>query len=771
MVDAHVLVGFLLRLRPRRSTGTLVAAIATIAWLRIWSRWWAARKEQARRCFLSLSSPLEGAVEKQAAPRWQWRKGWWGWSKEGVQRWSGCCPCCKRPIEVRLSEPWRPIRPTPEARGKFAFVINLWGTSVDYVLGALVLGHSIRRTNSPHARVCLHTCDVPKRFIALLSEVWECRLVEHVEACMDKLSFQDGAPHRFDSVFTKLRAMQLTDFEKVLVMDIDLVVTANIDSLFELNAPAALRRGMNDNKWPLRTGDFIDGRAFFLGKESSKWSWGQGTGINAGVMLLRPDQDVFEKMMAEITDANHPSHTRGNGPEQDYLSRFWADAPWTYIGVEYNYQLHQMFFSLHPTWAYRAERATLLKNPETIKIVHFSGVNEAKPWHRVLDAKFRDFWPARHRDAEYTKMFADEFLGHWLWIRKDRSTWDSMPMHHARSEMQDLYLGDDGEIWQRPWEDGQPPKHVDIPSAVTDGAMEFLHSALGCWFDCFETLQQELGFDLRSRLLAEAPATMEPKISLSGFSQHEESRREISGSYSGRQGGKEEKPWESRGIAYQWKKTNGWWIETNSERRIKLAVACCGVPGRRFVCFCEDGQDEFGQDSPAASGVFAKIAGPGCLRHFAVPPPNASGTGITASADTCGPAGTDAGSGGSGGELEEALVPLRIWADGVPPGATVLLAIVGLDPRTASAVLEALAPLGVPRGDVSFAPETRAFAAIGTRPHHAVAASSVPAHGTGWFVEKRGNASLRKNRDANETWPSCHASIDVAYASLPWSGA
>ena len=65
-----------------------------------------------------------------------------------------------------------------------------WGNSTDYVLGAMVLGHSIKRTGSPHARVCLHTDDVSQPHLALLSKLWDCRLIQHVDACSDQLSFQ-----------------------------------------------------------------------------------------------------------------------------------------------------------------------------------------------------------------------------------------------------------------------------------------------------------------------------------------------------------------------------------------------------------------------------------------------------------------------------------------------------------------------------------------------------------------------------------------------------
>ena len=60
----------------------------------------------------------------------------------------------------------------------------------------------------------------------------------------------------------------------------------------------------------------------FGGGHANEYSWCQAGGINAGVMLLRPDAEVFSQMHSEVTDDNHPEHILGGGPEQDYLSRF-----------------------------------------------------------------------------------------------------------------------------------------------------------------------------------------------------------------------------------------------------------------------------------------------------------------------------------------------------------------------------------------------------------------------------------------------------------------
>ncbi|CAD7954260.1 unnamed protein product [Amoebophrya sp. A120] len=93
-------------------------------------------------------------------------------------------------------------------------------------------------------------------------------------------------------------------------------------------------------------------------------SWGRSRGINAGLMLLAPSQEHFEAMLSQIQDKNHPEHIKGNGPEQDYLARFFADR-WVAISPAYNWQIHQMFNELAPhlntQWGL-SRRMNFLKN-------------------------------------------------------------------------------------------------------------------------------------------------------------------------------------------------------------------------------------------------------------------------------------------------------------------------------------------------------------------------------------------------------------------------
>ncbi|CAE7568867.1 unnamed protein product [Symbiodinium pilosum] len=641
-----------------------------------------------QRVGLRISSLLRGACVKQGHP-------WW------FGEWSAFCPCCKRPMKIELSLQSAEPDPPAAVRGKYAFLICLWGASREYLLGALVLGYSIKRTGSKHDRVCLYTSDVPHAHIQLLSRLWICRPISHIDVAMEQLSFPDKED-RFAKVFTKLNGLALTEYEKVLMMDIDLLVRRNIDDLFELTPPAALRRGMNEVF--LGHGQMVDGRRFFLGTDKSmpRWSWGQGTGINAGVMLWRPDQAVLDQMLDELTEPNHPEHVKGNGPEQDYLSRFWADAPWTYIGVEYNFQLHQMFFALHPERANYAERSVLLQTPEEIRVVHFSGKPTAKPWHRVLDKAWQDFWPARSRDAEYVERFAEEFMGYWLWVKRDREKFEAQAGGNSW-DMAGLELNQDGEFF-RHFKDGREPEPMEIPAAASQGAMNLLSQALGEWFDALQDLQAEFNLDLQALAcnepLPSTPvATARPVAPLAPVTQVPRVPRLRHVAWR-RHGGR-----------------GGWFVESDKADvllpTVKLTVLCSISEESASVCLRDSRTEMFEDEGSHVKGLYVKLAGFTAARQFHLPE-----------------------------ELsEDALSPLHFWVDSVPNGAIVMLAVVGMCSYLPT-ILEMLAPLGVPQ--VAPPQNSRVLACISTC----------------------GRPLSTTQLDVQDVPCAHHASPDVAYASL-----
>ena len=409
-------------------------------------------------------------------------------------------------------------------------------------------------------------------------------------------------------------------------------------------------------------------------------------------------------MLDELTEPNHPEHVKGNGPEQDYLSRFWADAPWTYIGVEYNFQLHQMFFALHPDRAHYAERSVLLQTPEKIRVVHFSGKPTAKPWHRVLDKAWQDFWPDRSRDAEYVERFAEEFMGYWLWVKRDREKFEAQSSGNSW-DMVGLELNEDGEFF-RHYKDGREPGWLEIPEAASQGAMNLLSAALGEWFDSLQKLQQEFHIDF-AHLTSNGPVARAHLDFAPLISNGSMARAPV-----------QQVPGVPRLKQLAWRRhggRGGWFVEADkTEATIPTAklTAVCGISEESAFVSLRDSRTETYEDEGShVQGLYVKLAGFKAGRHFELP-------------DIL---------------TEESLAPIHFWVDSVPSQAIVLLVVVGL-PAVSNlpTILETLAPLGVPQ--VLPPKDSRVLACI---------------------------SGPRTREESSEETPCAHhASPDVAYASL-----
>ena len=401
-----------------------------------------------------LKSPLTKWSEKMYTPD---REGaGWRWYKTN-------CPCCRRPVEITMyssveEKPWT----QPPRGSRRAFVTVLWGANAGYALGALVLGLRLKEL-SPHIeRVIVHTDDVPSNFLEAFEKggLWQLRKVDYIDG-VSELYVRKG--NVFDGVFTKLAVWKLEEYDKVLLLDIDIIPLKPLDELFDLPCPAAMVRGQGSDIH----GDEVDGSRFFGTEDYQDYPWGQSGGINAGLILLKPDDYVFQQMLSEVTCKYHPCHVAGSGPEQDYLSRFFAarkESPWHHISVAWNYQLHQSLFAIERVLAwegtalFRAEKEwlpeRLMMDLEDIGVVHFSG--EVKMWHRVLKATSLESEDRRREvihelatmddndggngDVVFAERLMSYQRGHSLWIAKNAAEEDYL-FHGCRREGDKIFVG------------------------------------------------------------------------------------------------------------------------------------------------------------------------------------------------------------------------------------------------------------------------------------------------------------------------------------------
>eukprot|EP00434_Breviolum_minutum_P025766 symbB.v1.2.022777.t1/scaffold2059.1/size90859/5 len=448
---------------------------------------------ERNRVSLSLRSPLTKWCEKMYGPD---SEGYyWKWYKTN-------CPCCRRPLEITMSsaqeQPW-----TRHPRGSgYAFVTALWGANAGYALGALVLGYRLQELSPKIDRVIVHTDDVPANYLKAFEKdgLWQLRKVDYIDG-VPALYVSKG--NIFDGVFTKLAVWKLEEYSKVILLDLDIIPLKPLDPLFDLPCPAAMVRGQGSDIH----GSEVDGGRFFGTEEYRDYPWGQSGGINAGLILLQPDDHVFQQMLSEVTCKYHPCHVAGSGPEQDYLSRFFAakkDSPWHHISVAWNYQLHQSLFAIERVVAWRSFVETsghdvseddkewlperLKMNLEDIGLVHFSG--EVKMWHRFLEATGSAEEEDRRREVhhaltwngegggnEHDVAFAGRLMsyqrGHALWISKTGDPEDYLE-HGCRREGQKILVGE------------QDITHV--LDSMVQRVIDIAVRATKVWSECFEQL-------------------------------------------------------------------------------------------------------------------------------------------------------------------------------------------------------------------------------------------------------------------------------------------
>jgi len=235
----------------------------------------------------------------------------------------------------------------------------------------------------------MHTPDVPVVYTSLLAAMgWKCEPVEYLTEVSGSF-FHNWRRSRFLDVFTKLRVLRLIDYEKVLMLDLDLLVReGGIETIFNLEPPAAMKRGppvpchgdtvTYAELWThctRRSGDAIPPHQ-------------QASGINAGVMLFKPDMATYQQMEAEVLDWYHPEHYATYMPEQEYLGRFFGTFDrWRHIDCKFNFEIDKNERIPHDfTEAHEVIRANGSTGHVGGVVLHYSGTS-VKPWDLLFASK------------------------------------------------------------------------------------------------------------------------------------------------------------------------------------------------------------------------------------------------------------------------------------------------------------------------------------------------------------------------------------------------
>eukprot|EP00127_Corallochytrium_limacisporum_P004862 Clim_evm6s191 gene=Clim_evmTU6s191 len=240
---------------------------------------------------------------------------------------------------------------------RLAYATLLYG---DAILGARVLGQSLRETGTEHDLVIIVTEDVTSEQIELLTrDGW---IVKRIRSLPNPY---ENAPAHFNKVISKLYMWTLTEYERVVYLDLDTLVLSNIDELFDCAQFCA----------SVRHSDMF----------------------NSGVMVLKPDMELFEDMVNNLQTMG--SYTGG---DQGFLNEYFNTLRYAPMFNPKNPEpkrgVQRLSAGYNADVAMYYLRGEWLFMPEQLKIIHYTLLS-SKPWkwwgYPLLDLNWE--WN-RHRE-------------------------------------------------------------------------------------------------------------------------------------------------------------------------------------------------------------------------------------------------------------------------------------------------------------------------------------------------------------------------------------
>lgn len=318
---------------------------------------------------------------------------------------------------------------------KYAFVVILYPDNkgnLSYLDGALGVALGLRRQGTLAELVCMITSDVKERDIRTLELVFDRIItipyITSSHKILDNELSIEISPeiyrdchwykkipdcgHAYCHVFTKLHILNLVEYEKVALVDLDIVPIRNYDSIFGINTPAGV---LEYNRSEFKEHDDI-----FKTACSNNVKLGQliphkltdidtmtGGDINAGLLLVSPDSNEFKNIITELKKPRREwfdkqgLRFRKNKdeweysycyPEQNYLTKRWSGR-WHVID-----------------WGY----AMWQKDANISFGVHMAGFEGKKPW-MAQSVDYLTYNQVYEKELTYIEYSIREFNKVYVW--------------------------------------------------------------------------------------------------------------------------------------------------------------------------------------------------------------------------------------------------------------------------------------------------------------------------------------------------------------------
>jgi alpha-N-acetylglucosamine transferase len=268
-----------------------------------------------------------------------------------------------------------------------AYVMLMFGGD-SYLPGVLTLAYSIRKTESKYDIVCMATDDVPAEAISAMERnniiVVQVPYLEYKSKPMASAKQQAAYGKWIGKSYTKWNCLSLTQYDKILFLDADMLVQKNIDHMFErYRAPAAR---FTNEIYKTR----YDWKSTVKPAEIKNALHNRLPVGNASVMMLTPNAQHYERIKTMIKSMEPFGLNSMSGMDEQAIAYFMSvynkGPRYTWDNIEAKYEC---------SW-----RANTPNAAEEAYILNFTGT--VKPWERDISVEFEDTkkWYAMNKEMK-----------------------------------------------------------------------------------------------------------------------------------------------------------------------------------------------------------------------------------------------------------------------------------------------------------------------------------------------------------------------------------
>lgn len=227
---------------------------------------------------------------------------------------------------------------------KYSYVTVL--STESYLLGALCMYKSLKNSNTKIALTVVVTDNISNDIIKIL-ENEKINVVKKPKIKITNIADEQNKDSKFmywNNTFDKLHIFELTQFEKIVYIDSDMLILNNIDELFK-----------RENLSAVVAGNFYPG--------NEEW-----VKLNSGLMVIEPKIGMLDEFMKILNSEILKGKIIGDqNIIQEYVPE-WENMENLHLDHKYN-----IFFQYLEFYVDKFK-----KSLDNISIVHF--ISKDKPW-------------------------------------------------------------------------------------------------------------------------------------------------------------------------------------------------------------------------------------------------------------------------------------------------------------------------------------------------------------------------------------------------------